>query len=158
MDAPGSWGQAEVLALRGPSAPVHWKGTPITPEVYSAPQLTISTVDLDVAFTLPSPQRHNTGLPPEAVLVSGQVPSMGGDFGSGGGSRSPYSGEGCWLATPEALYNFDPGLKSYLPPGTYRVVVRVGCAGGVGDEGEFELVSPRSWDGLSLTRLDAPPR
>jgi len=61
-----------------------------------------------------------------------------------------WSGEGCWLAQPLALYNPTPKLESYLPPGEYRINVRVGCEAGIGDNREFILRSPILWEKLAL--------
>ncbi|MBI4298633.1 MAG: hypothetical protein HY666_02620 [Chloroflexi bacterium] len=99
-------------------------------------------------------------------MVSGQVTAVltpaGGDISGSGnvvvGERGsipglPWSGEGCWLAQPVALYDPDPRLDAYRLPGEYRIKVTVECASGEGDSQEFILVSPDSWEGLQLRRL-----
>jgi hypothetical protein len=48
------------------------------------------------------------------------------------------------------MENPDPRLEAYLAPGEYIVKISVGCEGGKGDNQEFILNSPASWEGLSL--------
>ena len=155
VEAVDCWAWADVLSPLGPSFPLHWAGTAYSPDEASAPRTTINPREparLDVAVALPPPGRKRKLSSPEYVNASGQITAMGFDLGR----RLPivpnssWYGEGCWLGHPVALYNPDPRLKAYLSPGEYRIKITVGCSDGEGEDQEFILVSPFSWEGLQL--------
>lgn len=142
----------EVLAPRR-SLPLHWAGTQLSPDEATAPRLTINPqkpARLDVAFALPTPGLAARHLPYQNSVMSGQVPVVRFPSEVGRIGAASWDGKGCWLAQPAALYNPDPRLDAYLLPGEYRIKIAVECRGGEGDEGEFILVSPQSWEGLQL--------
>lgn len=137
----------------GRRLPLHWAGPEYTPEESSAPRITISLekpARLDVAFALPPPGEGVPRAVSQGAIVSGQVTAM--KFGDGVQyvPTEPWKGEGCWLATPGALYNPDPRHEAYCKPGEYRIKVTVDSPDGKGDSREFTLLSPASWGGLEL--------
>ncbi len=150
VEARDCWAWVDIL-LRGLSLPLHWSGTPYTAEEASAPRVIINPakpVRLDVVVALPAPGEAVGNFP--NAMVSGEVASS---LPSSRYGKQTWNGAGCWLAQPLALYNPAPNLESYLPPGEYRIKVRVGCDSGEEDSREFILRSPISWEELTLMLL-----
>ena len=146
-EARDCWAWVDVLP-QGPSLPLHWAGTPYTAEEASSPRTNISpskAARLDVAVALPPPSEAPSNIEP--TQVCGEVPMY---VPSSRYGEQTWYGEGCWLAQPLALYNPSPGLESFLLPSKYKINVRVGCDKGEGDNREFILQSPISWEGLEL--------
>ena len=146
-EAKDCWAWVEVIP-GGSALPLHWTGTTYTAEEASAPRVIINAAKparLDVAVALPFPGK-TVGQFPHAK-VTGEVAAY---FPSSRHRGQAWDGTGCWLAQPLALYNPAPNLESYLPPGSYRINVRVGCDTGEGDSREFILQSPISWEELRL--------
>lgn len=147
VEARDCWAWVDVLP-QGPSLPLHWAGTPYTAEEASSPRTNISpskAARLDVAVALPPPSEAPSNIEP--TQVCGEVPMY---VPSSRYGEQTWYGEGCWLAQPLALYNPSPGLESFLLPSKYKINVRVGCDKGEGDNREFILQSPISWEGLEL--------
>ena len=55
---------------------------------------------------------------------------------------------GCWAAIPMALASMQPTNQAYLPPGEYRVCVKIHCENGFDTKKTFILQSPKTWDAL----------
>jgi len=145
IEAKECWAWVDVLP-QGPSLPLHWGGTQCTAEETDAPRVNINpskVARLDVAVALPLPTTVLSNL--EHAKVCGEVPMY---VPSSRYGKQTWNGEGCWLAQPLALYNPVPELESFLPPGKYKIKVRVGCDTGEGDSCEFILQSPTSWERL----------
>ena len=76
VEAPECWARVVVLSPPGLSLPLHWAGTPYTPEEASAPRITIypwNPARLDVAFTLPPTDPKPKAF--EGSATSGQITS-----------------------------------------------------------------------------------
>jgi len=147
MEVKDCWAWVDVLP-NGHSFPLHWLGTPFTAEETSAPRVIINSkksAGLIVAFALPPYGRAANYF--KHANVSGEVPMY---VPSSRLEEQIWNGEGCWLAQPLALYNPTPKLEAFLSPGEYRINVRVGCDTGEGDNREFILQSPMSWEELGL--------
>ena len=145
-EARDCWAWVEVIP-RGSALPLHWTGTRYTAEEASAPRVIINAskpAQLDVAVALPFPGKTVSQFSDAKVTgeVAAYLPSL--RYGQA------WDGTGCWLAQPLALDNPSPNLESYLPPGSYRINVRVGCDVGEQDNREFILLSPNSWEELKL--------
>ncbi len=141
------WAWVEVIP-RGSALPLHWAGTPHTAEEAGAPRVIINAAKpmrLDVAVALPFPGK-TVGQFPDAKFTS----EVAAYFPSSGRWGQTWDGTGCWLAQPLALDSPSPTLESYLPPGSYRIKVRIGCDVGEQDNREFILLSPNSWEELKL--------
>ena len=150
VEARDCWAWVDVLP-RGSSLPLHWSGTSYTAEEASAPRVIINPAKparLDVAVALPTPGKAVAHYPD--AIVSGNIASL---FSSSRYEETAWNGEGCWLAQPLALYNPDPNLEAFLPPGEYTIKIRVGCESGKGDNRDFILRSPISWEELALMLL-----
>lgn len=150
VEARDCWAWVDVLS-RGSSLPLHWSGTSYTAEEASAPRVIINPAKparLDVAVALPTPGKAVAHYPD--AIVSGEIASL---FSSSRYGETAWNGEGCWLAQPLALYNPAPNLEAFLPPGEYTIKIRVGCEVGEGDNRDFILRSPISWEELALMLL-----
>ena len=117
------WARVEVLPS-GPSLSLHWAGRLYSPEESSAQRIPIfpkEPVRLDIAFALPPPAAVLSPSVSKGAAMSGQVTVMrfGGDVRHV--SKRRWSGEGCWLAQPVALYNPDSRLESYMKPGVHTI-------------------------------------
>jgi hypothetical protein len=146
LEAKNCWARVQTLP-KGNLFPLHWAGTPYTSEETTAPRITIQLeipARLDVAVALPTPGKA-VGLLQDTTF-SGEVAMFLPSLHEG----SAWNGQGCWLAQPLALNNPNPRLQSYLKPSSYRIKVTVGCENGEGDNKEFILQSPASWEGLTL--------
>lgn len=60
------------------------------------------------------------------------------------------SQKGCWLAAPVALRAPGHVNQAYLPPGNYKLEIKVSCNNGKGARKVFHLVSPESWEKLDM--------
>ena len=126
---------------------LHWAGQPFEEEV--------PTVDvpaegpprrLDIAFSLP-PQLERAR--PDNAITSGRIPRLDN-------LHNVLSGRGCWIAVSRGLLRPEVTNSFYLAPGSYQVEVTVGWADQRGTNQEFELVSPESWESLSLVPRGRP--
>lgn len=120
---------------------LHWAGLPFEEE---APTVHIPAEGppcrLDIAFCLPPPlERAQSG----SAITSGRIATLAS-------LHDVFSGRGCWIAVSTALLRPDVTNSFYLVPSSYQVEVAVGCADQRGQTQEFMLVSPSSWEGLSL--------
>jgi hypothetical protein len=146
VEARGCWGWVRVLPS-GPTMPLHWRETPFKEEQTEASRIFIrpeAAAVLDVAFSVPLPA---TKAVPQNAAPCQEVPAF---FAGPGRGHIPWRGQGCWLARPSALENPRPGLEAYLSPGKHTIEVSVGPGRGKGDVRRFTLVSPKSWEKLSL--------
>jgi hypothetical protein len=151
MEARRCWGTLRLLSLGDSSAHkyqeaiglfrLHWAGLPFEEE---APTVDIPAEGhpcrLDIAFSLPPPLERAQ---PDSAITSGRIAMLSG-------LHEIYSGRGCWIAVSTALLRPDVTNSFYLVPGSYQVAVTVGWADQRGQTQEFMLVSPSSWEGLSL--------
>lgn len=126
---------------------LHWAGLPFEEE---APTVDIPAEGppcrLDIAFSLPPPLERAR---PTGAISSGRIAALSS-------LHDILSGRGCWIAVPAALLRPDVTNSFYLASGRYQVEVTVGWADKRGRSQEFVLVSPASWEGLSLVPREQP--
>jgi hypothetical protein len=60
---------------------------------------------------------------------------------------------GCWIAVPFTLSGSLTNNQAYLPPGEYKVQIKITCENGKGDKARFKIISPAVWDGLDMQTL-----
>lgn len=165
---------------RAETYPLHWASTQYTWEDDSAAPVDIApgtTRWLDVCFTIAPPYPQPPKAQPADVYPSRfgpgtatmrSQPDWEQARGAIGASLSEHwtvtadrkartwtQGKGCWIAAPLALSQPHMAQQFYLPPGAYRIQVRVTCEHGGDDEKTFCLASPKTWDALSLQEPDA---
>lgn len=142
------WAKAMVRDLGGPAFPLHFRGTPVTEEEFSAPQVDIHPDmpgELDIAFALPPSGFKATGMKGN---ISGHIAVI--SIPGNTGQAASWTGTGCWIAQPLALFRPSPDLRAYLKQGVYHVDVSVGYEGGPDSCMEMEIFSPHSWQALKV--------
>jgi len=146
--APHCWAKAMVRDLGGPAFPLHFRGTPVTEEEFSAPQVDIHPDmpgELDIAFALPTHAFEASGMKGN---ISGRIAVI--SISGNTGQAASWTGTGCWIAQPLALFRPSPDLRAYLKQGVYHVDVSVGYEGGPDSYMEMEIFSPHSWQALKV--------
>ncbi|HUU40121.1 MAG TPA: hypothetical protein VMW42_04190 [Desulfatiglandales bacterium] len=60
--------------------------------------------------------------------------------------------DGSWIAVPLSLSGSLERNQAYLPPGVYKVLIKVACENGKGAKGKFKIISPSDWNSLSFLK------